>query len=103
MQKFKQFFFGPYNSQGFFDYLLDDGKPWLCMTLQFPDRLLDLVGQSDEQVTEWILGLQSLMTLSANQMSKGLLMWRRLILKLNYYGLDPTYWPGTEKECIDYG
>lgn len=62
-------------------------KPWLCLCLQFHDRMLDLVCNSEEEVTAWFFGLQSLAPMSVHYLSTGAFYWQRIIMKINYYGL----------------
>jgi hypothetical protein len=85
-------YYGPYSSQGFESYLQRadgaSGKPWLCVTLDFVDkRSLDLVFADEKQVTTWFCGLQACAPLSNAFISKGYLLWQRLIMKINFLTL----------------
>jgi hypothetical protein len=90
-------FYGPYNNQRVFQRFLDRldssaGKDWLCVTIAFDDRTLDFVCGGDREVTNWFTCLQGLAPLVGSYLRLGSLLWRRLIMKLNYYGLDPLNW-----------
>lgn len=87
-------YYGPFFSTAFDQYLTprDDGyrgKSWLTMTIDFPDQLsLNLVFPDEHSVTTWFLGLQALAPMTSYFLSRGAFLWQRLIMKLNYYGLD---------------
>jgi hypothetical protein len=90
-------FYGPYNNQRVFQRFLDRqdtsvGKDWLCVTVAFDDRTLDFVCSGDREVTNWFTCVQGLAPLVGSFLRLGSLLWRRLIMKLNYYGLDPKHW-----------
>jgi len=84
--------YGPYASEGFERYLQQRdgaiGCPWLCMTIEFVDRTLDLVCKDTQQVNTWFLGIQALAPLSVHYLSKGAMLWQRLIMLLNFHGFD---------------
>jgi len=84
--------YGPYASEGFQRYLEQKDKatgfPWLCITIEFVDRTLDLVCKDTSQVTTWFLGIQALAPLSVHYLSKGAMLWQRLIMLLNFHGFD---------------
>jgi len=62
-------------------------KPWLCFSIQFPDRTIDLQCENEWEVTAWFLGLQSISPMTPFHLTRGMLLWQRLIMKMNYYGL----------------
>lgn len=71
------------------------GKPWLCLSVQFDDRTIDIVGENEQQVQSWFIGLASLTSLSGSfAMSRGMLLWQRTIMKFNHYGI-----PKVRKMC----
>jgi hypothetical protein len=76
------------------------GQPWLCMSIEFIDRSLELVAETEEEITAWFLGVQSLAPLTICYISRGQLLWQRLIMKLNYYGLDGLEDQKTRKNRI---
>ena len=39
-------------------------------------------------MTAWFLGLQAQAPQTVYYMSRGMILWQRLIMKLNYYSLD---------------
>jgi len=84
--------YGPYASEGFQRYLQQKDKaiglPWLCITIEFVDRTLDLVCKDTQQVTCWFLGIQALAPLSVHYLSRGAMLWQRLIMLLNFHGFD---------------
>jgi len=84
-------YYGPYHSWNFQRYVkkMDgaSGYPWLAFSLEFPDRTLDVVCKDEEEVTIWFLGIQSLAPLNRLYLTRGALLWERLIMKLNFYGL----------------
>jgi len=84
--------YGPYASEGFERYLQQRdgacGYPWLCITIEFVDRTLDLVCKDTQQVNTWFLGIQALAPLSVHYLSKGAMLWQRLIMLLNFHGFD---------------
>jgi hypothetical protein len=61
--------------------------PWLCFSLHFPDRSIDLVAPDEATLTAWYLGLQALAPLSVFHLSRGALLWQRLVMKVNTRGL----------------
>ena len=63
------------------------GFPWLAFSIEFPDRTLDLVGGREDEVQQWFLGVQALAPLSVHHLTIGGVLWQRLIMKLNHYGL----------------
>ena len=69
---------------------LQTGFPWLAFTVEFPDRTLDLVGNREDEVQQWFLGVQALAPLSVHHLTMGGVLWQRLIMKLNFYGLVST-------------
>jgi len=94
-------YYGPYNNRRVFRRFLDNkdqfegsGKDWLCITVAFDDRTLDFCCTTDEQVSTWFLCMQALAPLAASYLTCGSVLWRRLIMKLNAYGLNPDRWPG---------
>jgi len=62
---------------------------WLCFSIEFPDRSLDLVATCESDVDRWFLGLQQLAPVTVHYLRRGMLLWRRLKMKINYYGLEP--------------
>ena len=68
-------------------WMTQTGFPWLAFTIEFPDRTLDLVGAREDEVQQWFLGVQSLAPLSVHHLTMGGVLWQRLIMKLNFYGL----------------
>jgi len=98
-------YYGPYNNRRVFRRFLDNkdqfegsGKDWLCITVAFDDRTLDFCCTTDEQVSTWFLCMQALAPLAASYLTCGSVLWRRLIMKLNAYGLNPDRWPGPLKD-----
>lgn len=94
-------YYGPYNNRRVFRRFLDNkdqfegsGKDWLCITVAFDDRTLDFCCTTDEQVSTWFMCMQALAPRAASYLTCGSVLWRRLIMKLNAYGLDPSRWPG---------
>lgn len=94
-------YYGPYNNRRVFRRFLDNkdqfegsGKDWLCITVAFDDRTLDFCCTSDEQVSTWFMCMQALAPRAASYLTCGSVLWRRLIMKLNAYGLDDSRWPG---------
>jgi hypothetical protein len=65
------------------------GKMWLGFSIQFTDRFVDLVAENETEVTHWFLALQSLAPQSAFFLTKGGILWQRMIMKINEYGWDP--------------
>jgi hypothetical protein len=84
--------YGPYYSANFCRFLDKQdsatGKPWLCFSVQFKDRTIDLVCSNEHEVTAWFLGLQAQAPQTCFHMTRGMILWQRMIMKLNYYGLD---------------
>jgi len=84
-------YYGPHWSQGFDRYITKKdgakGKPWLCFTVDFTGRSLDLVCPDQKTLTVWFLGMQALAPLSRFHFTLGALMWQRLVMKINFYGL----------------
>jgi len=88
--------------------------PWLCFTMQFHnDRSLHIVCETEEQVDQWFLGLQSLVPLSKFNINRGRQLMYRLRWKLQIrairskLGWDPAFLKATliellNKETIDY-
>ena len=70
--------------------VLQTGFPWLAFSIEFPDRTLDLVGGREDEVQQWFLGVQALAPLSVHHLTMGGVLWQRLIMKLNFYGLVST-------------
>ena len=70
--------------------MVQTGFPWLAFTIEFPDRTLDLVGGREDEVQQWFLGVQALAPLSVHHLTIGGVLWQRLIMKLNFYGLVTT-------------
>jgi hypothetical protein len=94
-------YYGPANNRRVFRRFLNNkdqfdgqGKDWLCITVAFDDRTLDFVCGKDDQVSRWFMCMQALAPLCASYLTSGSVLWRRLIMKLNFYGLDPEHWPG---------
>jgi len=94
-------YYGTYNNRRVFRRFLENkdqfdgsGKDWLCITVAFDDRTLDFCCTTDEQVSTWFLCMQALAPLAASYLTCGSVLWRRLIMKLNAYGLNPDRWPG---------
>lgn len=94
-------YYGPYNNRRVFRRFLDNkdqfegsGKDWLCITVAFDDRTLDFCCTTDEQVSTWFMCMQALAPRAASYLTCGSVLWRRLIMKLNAYGLDDSRWPG---------
>lgn len=85
--------FGPYASDHFARYLQkkdgSSGFPWLCLSVEFADRTIDLVCENERQTQAWVMGLQSLCPINHTTRTLGKLLWQRCIMKLNYYGLKP--------------
>ena len=83
--------YGPYGSVRFSRYLDKQdnasGKPWLCMSIQFMDRTIDIVAENEQQITEWYVGIAAQSTYNCQYMSRGLLLWQRTIMKLNWFGV----------------
>lgn len=46
------------------------------------------VCSNEHEVTAWFLGLQAQAPQTVYYMSRGMILWQRLIMKLNYYSLD---------------
>ena len=100
-------YYGPFRSSKQFARYLDgrdaiEPQPWLCFTIEFNDRTIDLVASDESSVTVWFLLLQSLCPLSIHYLSRGALLWQRLIMKLNHYGLDRIRDPPAEYKHV-YG
>jgi len=65
--------------------------PWRFFTLKFPDRVLNLQCSDEQQMDVWYLGLQALAPtapMNPLYLSKGRYLWKRLIMKLEYYGIE---------------
>jgi len=106
-------FYGPYSNPAAFRGMSRDirpehshpllntsvGKDWLCITICLDGRTLDVVFDHESTVTSWFLGLQYLAPLNSNYLTRGKLLWCRLIMKLNHYGLDPHAWPGPPQDA----
>ena len=78
--------YGPYYSANFCRFLdkMDSatGKPWLCFSVQFKDRTIDLVCSNEHEVTAWFLGLQAQAPQTCFYMTRGMILWQRLIMKV---------------------
>ena len=88
--------YGPYHSAARFTRYIarkdsQSGFTWLAFTIEFPDRTLDLVAGGEDEVTRWFMGVQSLAPMSVHHLTLGGVLWQRLIMKLNFYGLDRTH------------
>lgn len=46
------------------------------------------VCSNEHEVTAWFLGLQAQAPQTVYHMSRGMILWQRLIMKLNYYSLE---------------
>lgn len=46
------------------------------------------VCSNEHEVTAWFLGLQAQAPQTVYYMSRGMILWQRLIMKLNYYSLE---------------
>ena len=86
--------YGPYHNASRFERFLQrkdyaSGFSWLAFTIEFPDRTLDLVAVAEDEVTRWFMGVQALAPMSVHHLTLGGVLWQRLIMKLNHYGLEP--------------
>lgn len=63
------------------------GKPWLAFTIKLPDATIELVAPDERVMSEWFQGLQSLIPLNKRYLNKGAMLWQRLIMKINAFGL----------------
>lgn len=52
-------------------------QPWLCFSVQFKDRTIDLVASNEHEVTAWFLGLQAQAPMTVSHMSRGMILWQR--------------------------
>jgi hypothetical protein len=56
--------YGPYRSEKFYRYIRKrdnkSGKPWLCFTVEFTDRTLDLVAENEQEVNTMNISLYTL-------------------------------------------
>lgn len=64
------------------------GKPWLCFSVQVTDRTIDCVCKDEREVTAWFLGLQAQSPQTCFHLTRGMILWQRTIMKLNFYSLD---------------
>eukprot|EP00808_Paulinella_micropora_P001348 g72986.t1 len=74
--------YGSKFSRRFARYNNSGNPPWLCITIVFGDRTLDISCENQEQVTTWFLGLQSLAPLSTWYLSRGMVFWHRARFKI---------------------
>eukprot|EP00457_Paulinella_chromatophora_P002914 gb/GEZN01002919.1/.p1 GENE.gb/GEZN01002919.1/~~gb/GEZN01002919.1/.p1 ORF type:complete len:570 (+),score=64.68 gb/GEZN01002919.1/:62-1771(+) len=93
--------YGPYASEAFSRHLSGQrgGASWLCFSLEYVDRTLDFICKDTTEVSTWFLGLQAVAPLSVHYLSRGAMLWQRLIMLLNFHGfgrlLDPIVpWTG---------
>eukprot|EP01006_Ploeotia_vitrea_P034157 TRINITY_DN65718_c10_g1_i2.p1 TRINITY_DN65718_c10_g1~~TRINITY_DN65718_c10_g1_i2.p1 ORF type:complete len:819 (-),score=419.78 TRINITY_DN65718_c10_g1_i2:36-2492(-) len=92
--------FGPHHSWRFDNYIQRRGKPWLCFTLKFPDQTVDFLCNDEQQVTDWFLGLQSLIPLSKEYTTLGSMLWLRAQMKIMYTARELMCTPGEVIERV---
>jgi hypothetical protein len=51
------------------------------------------VFRSDREVTDWFVGMQSVAPLTVYHMRRAVVLWHRVFMKLNAFGLKPIHWP----------
>lgn len=69
---------------GFETYNEYGGITWLGFTILFLDEHVNVVFHSEKEAEVWFLGLQNVVPLSQFNMSRGVILWYRLMLKLQY-------------------
>ncbi len=76
------------NTEGFARYTSVGGEPWLCFSFEVgKNNQFNLVCRTISDLQNWFMGLQALVCLSSVYMSAGHLMWQRLVMKANFYGM----------------
>ena len=73
-----------FHSPHFLSYNAANLPPWLCLSLLFADRSLDLVAQDERQASEWFFGLQSLVPFNASFKSMPTYRWHVMRLKVQF-------------------
>jgi hypothetical protein len=73
--------YGTRTSKRFVDYDVLNGRPWLCLFLNFGHLTFDLECPNEAQLNAWLFGLQSLTHVNT-PVARGRVLWERAKLKV---------------------